>query len=689
MKLRVLAALLLCCIPDLGAAPAGKHFIRNSGALTAPSSQAPRVIAAKFIGETASLYGVGDADLPSVYLVREYKTEHNGVTHLVYRQRYGGVDVAHSHFVVNVAADGSIINAGGRMYPAPPNGTHGPAAESLSASIRAAMHWADAGAGDYTPIEVQGGSRMRRFSRSDGRGDIEGRAIWYPLDGRLQRAWEFSLEQAAGGRAAVIIDSETQTLLEARPLTFYQEPAPPRGLVFLPNPQPNPRPGVAMTEPPPYADRVLVSFVGDPQASPAGWVEGTETAGNNVVAGRNPLGVRFLVQPITAQSETRDFQFPVQLGPGAPNPTNFPEAAAVNLFYWMNRAHDMFWHIGFNEAAGNYQKQNFGRGGIEGDPVYAYAQFGVQQTVRAGLNNAFYSARGLEDGSPAMIAMYIGAGANGVFSDGSYDAEVIVHEYTHGVSLRLVHDLDGFQGGAMGEAWSDFFALEFTVPEGAPPDGVYPTGDYLFQRFNVGIRPRPYSTDINVNPVTFADMGRVSQFPEVHWEATIWTEALWEMRANLIRQFGEREGRRRLRLLVIDGMKLSVPSPTMVDARDAILLADRVDFKGESQTQIWVAFAKRGLGVTAFSRSPESTNVTASFAAPSNTGTLAFSEDRYYLGDTIRIILHDANLTGDVALVQVTSAAAGDLETVRLRREGAIYTAMLGTSTSAAAVREN
>lgn len=51
--------------------------------------------------------------------------------------------------------------------------------------------------------------------------------------------------------------------------------------------------------------------------------------------------------------------------------------------------------------------------------------------------------------------------------------------------------------------------------------------------------------------------------------------ALWEVRANLIRQFGDREGRQRLRQIVLDGMKLAPPSPSMVDLRDAILLADR------------------------------------------------------------------------------------------------------------------
>ena len=43
------------------------------------------------------------------------------------------------------------------------------------------------------------------------------------------------------------------------------------------------------------------------------------------------------------------------------------------------------------------------------------------------------------------------------------------HEYTHGLSNRLVVDADGnstlnsIQAGAMGEAWSDCYAMDYLV----------------------------------------------------------------------------------------------------------------------------------------------------------------------------------------------------------------------------------
>ena len=61
--------------------------------------------------------------------------------------------------------------------------------------------------------------------------------------------------------------------------------------------------------------------------------------------------------------------------PGSKRPTRSPlassDASATNLFYWVNFAHDRFYALGFNEAARNYQTENFGKGGSPGDAVRA------------------------------------------------------------------------------------------------------------------------------------------------------------------------------------------------------------------------------------------------------------------------------------------------------------------------------
>ncbi len=653
--MRTLVAAPLCCVLLAAADRPGlpRHIVGASEPLTAPSAAPARAVARNFIRQLAASHGLEAEDLAGLYVVKEYRSAHNGVTHLVYRQRFHGLDVYNAEWTVNIDRDGRVLNAGGLLTRRPEAGVRAPAAAPAA-------------------------------------GALGGQPVWYRLRGVLRPAWVFCIPDENGvDNYATVVDADTQEVLAQRNLTLYQEP--PRGLVFeRQSPQPNPSPGVLLTAPPPYVGRTTQSFAGDPNASPRGWVSGAATVGNNVVASDNPPGTVFLENALPAVSPTRDFSFPLELGPGAPNPVRFRDAAIANLFYWANRAHDLFYQLGFDEAAGNFQQDNFGRGGVGGDPMIAFSQFGAAANSSAPLNNAFFTAdRWGEDGGQASINMYLGATSQpGVFTDGSYDAEVIVHEYTHGVSTRLVRQLDGHQCDSMGEGWSDFFGLEFTIPEGSPPDGSYPQGEYLFQLFGTGIRTRLYSTNLEINPLTYKSLGRVRATPEVHGDGEIWMLALWEMRANLIRQFGEQEGRRRTRLLVIDGMKLSPPAPTMVDMRDAILLADRVDFAGASQQQLWAAFARRGLGVLAYSADPNSLHVLPSFETPSPAGVMRFFEDHYVIGETVYLALHDANATAPTVPIQFTTAS-GDYESLLLQRSGSLYWGSIRTSGSGSVVRTN
>ncbi len=73
-------------------------------------------------------------------------------------------------------------------------------------------------------------------------------------------------------------------------------------------------------------------------------------------------------------------------------------AGLAQLFYTVNFLHDWLYDQGFNEAAGNAQALNFGRGGVEGDAINAEAQ------DSAGLNNANMSTP--EDGAAPRMQMF-------------------------------------------------------------------------------------------------------------------------------------------------------------------------------------------------------------------------------------------------------------------------------------------
>ena len=147
----------------------------------------------------------------------------------------------------------------------------------------------------------------------------------------------------------------------------------------------------------------LISDPSNALASPFGWhdtngVEGPEyttTRGNNVLAkedhdGNNSGGV------LAEGGPTLQFDFPYDL----PNdPFNFTNAAITNLFYMNNIMHDVFYHYGFDEQSGNFQLNNYGNGGNQGDYVIAEAQDG------SGLNNANFATG--SDGVSGRMQMYL------------------------------------------------------------------------------------------------------------------------------------------------------------------------------------------------------------------------------------------------------------------------------------------
>ena len=80
-----------------------------------------------------------------------------------------------------------------------------------------------------------------------------------------------------------------------------------------------------------------------------------------------------------------DFDFPLDLGA---RPLDSRDAAVTNLFYWNNIIHDVLDAYGFDAAAGNFQVNNYGGGGLGGDDVRAEAQDG------SGRNNANFGTTG-------------------------------------------------------------------------------------------------------------------------------------------------------------------------------------------------------------------------------------------------------------------------------------------------------
>jgi len=193
--------------------------------------------------------------------------------------------------------------------------------------------------------------------------------------------------------------------------------------------------------------------------------------------------------------------------------------------------------------------------------------------------------------------------------DGSLDNGVITHEFGHGISNRLTGGpnnsscLDNAEQG--GEGWSDYFALMLTIKPGDVGTTGRGMGTYVEGQLpsGSGIRRYPYSTDMSIDPETYAYL---AQSGEAHDVGEVWCTVLWEMSWALIDQYGfdpdwyhGTSGNNVAMQLVIEGCKLQPCNPGFLDARDAILAADDNLYGGIHKCLIWTAFAKRGMGANA------------------------------------------------------------------------------------------
>ncbi len=231
------------------------------------------------------------------------------------------------------------------------------------------------------------------------------------------------------------------------------------------------------------------------------------------------------------------------------------------------------------------------------------------------------------------VSATINVSTTGPMFDGDLDNSIVCHEYTHGISMRLTGGastttcLDNYEQG--GEGWSDYVALMMVtdwkntkITDGAKKRTV---GHYAIDQtptVDIGVRYFPYSTDMTINPHTYADVADTANNPsydasnkiipnatEVHYLGEIWCAALWEMTWGIIQQEGvinpnlfdpsTNGGNTKALQLVMQGLKMQPCSPGFLDARDAILAADSILFKNAHKCAIWAAFAKRGMGYSA------------------------------------------------------------------------------------------
>jgi hypothetical protein len=337
------------------------------------------------------------------------------------------------------------------------------------------------------------------------------------------------------------------------------------------------------------------------------------------------------------------FQFPAQ--PALPVPVASAQlnAKIVQVFYAANWLHDLFYDLGFDEAAGNMQSDNYGRGGIGGDPLVVNAAFlGTFAMTTA-------------DGSSPALVMGLNTFSLSRRDTSAFDFPVFAHEWTHTMMGRLTRL--GYQGqaGALHEGTADFVGLFLMVDRrhrhaapgtgdfhGAYPLGAYGNLDYDLpgdawppagtperpdNTYYHGIRRFPYSASLAINPLTFAHISDRKPLPqgfepfdwklrsftphEIHSAGEVWASALWQCARNILADTPEPDfasRHRRFLAQLVAALKLFPFDATFTEARDAVLMAVRADDEAD-YLRCRAGFARRGLGAGAVSPPRDSINL--------------------------------------------------------------------------------
>ncbi|MEM1025426.1 MAG: M36 family metallopeptidase [Myxococcota bacterium] len=239
--------------------------------------------------------------------------------------------------------------------------------------------------------------------------------VYYPHPTGLRAAYHVELSLDGVGRNEVfayVVDGEDGRIHFRRSLlddafTYRvyadaaQHPADgPNGNDEIPD-----RSGTVASPPRTFEAPILITLphsglsTGDPWL-PAG---ATETAGNNVDAYADissPDGLTANSNDFRATTTGPDtFDYVYDPNQNASANDQQRSASIVHAFFTTNFLHDDFYDVGFDEAAGNAQDDNFGRGGVAGDDMR------VELHDYSGRNNANMSTP--SDGGRPRMQMYL------------------------------------------------------------------------------------------------------------------------------------------------------------------------------------------------------------------------------------------------------------------------------------------
>jgi len=582
---------------------------RLDGFLTGPSSASAAQVALDYVRAHADVFRL---DVSSLQQTRETVSP-NGNRHVWWRQVADGIPVFGNGLKANVTRDGRLINIVGSPLATLSGAAAAPA---VTAEQALAQTRRDAGAAVVPLAATQRGDARKSTTFSSG--ETAGLTLFATVKGN-RLGWDLLGQPDGDSLYRQVVDAQTGAILYRQSLVNNAT-----GL-FIRN-----YPGA------PNGGTQVVVDLNEHGWLPAGakYLSGPNTHVYADVNANNVADQSEEINPSSFVRNQRDWLWPLlrfmpavagcdvwvcTWDPFLPGSwAKNQDQSGEQLFAAINTFHDHLEAppIGFDNDDGNFEGD---------DPVLGEALDGAK-TFRnmpdgAHIDNANFGTP--PDGFSPRMQMFLfhtpfapSSFDPFLAADGSNSTEIVYHENGHGLSNRLVVDADGFstlggiQAGAMGEAWSDWYAMDFNNAQGLQPDvaGVADVrvGHYVSAGNNF-IRFEPIDckvgqtegcpggvTDAEGNPIsgtggfTYGDYGKVFTGPEVHSDGEIWVQTLWDLRDEIGSETAEG--------IVTEAMRLSPFNPSFLEMRNAILQADLSMNAGDNEDTIWAVFAHRGMG---------------------------------------------------------------------------------------------
>ncbi|MBK7477999.1 MAG: M36 family metallopeptidase [Haliscomenobacter sp.] len=393
-----------------------------------------------FLHQTQHRWKLTDTDLDDLVVSDRYVSSHNGTEHIYLQQRIAGIPVVNAVTGIHLDAQGNVVHAENRFW------------SQLSRRVNTSQETFSAGSALKQTAEALGLPMARipilsrhrdaqPISYSDdqlSRMPIPIERVYLPMpDSSLRLAWQTGIYDPRNPDYWVtFVDAVTGEILDRFNRTIYCHFGPDstqsdvcndpthethrqERSFSLAGPSPIVSGDQAVyqvfplpVESPIHGNQEMLINPADPLASPFGWhdtngLPGPEfsiTRGNNAFAylDRNDDDASDGSEPDGGPELIFDYLYYDTI-----EPLDLPQTSMTQLFYTNNAMHDLAYHYGFTEAAGNFQTNNYGKGGKEQDAVLAQAQDG------GGVNNANFLT--LPDGDPGAMQMYFWTPSNAAY----------------------------------------------------------------------------------------------------------------------------------------------------------------------------------------------------------------------------------------------------------------------------------